>query len=53
MEIFYESNGNAPAKPHDADCLSVDQVSLQINSSVIQNVMFLIMTDNFRIFPLS
>lgn len=51
MEIFYESNGNAPAKPHDADCLPVDQMSLQTSSSVVQNGMFSFMTDNFRMFP--
>lgn len=53
MEIFCESNGNAPAEPHDSDCLSVDQVSLQTSSSVIQNGMFSFMTDNVRMFPLS
>lgn len=53
MEIFYESSGNPPAKPHDADCLSVDQVSLQTSSSVIQNGMSSFMADNFRMFPLS
>lgn len=53
MEIFCDSNGNAPAKPHDADCLSVDQVSLQTSSSVIPNGMFSFMTNSFRMFPLS